>query len=77
VPPGPAPEGGGTKTRARARKRCDIREELLWRARDVFDWIRTGKLRIRINHELPLAKAGQAHRLLESRQTTGKILLIP
>ncbi|HEX9639892.1 MAG TPA: quinone oxidoreductase, partial [Candidatus Krumholzibacteria bacterium] len=53
------------------------REELLGRARDVFDWIRSGKLRLRIDRELPLARADEAHRLLESRQTTGKILLIP
>ena len=53
------------------------REELLGRARDVFDWIRSGKLRLRIDRELPLEKASEAHALLESRQTTGKILLIP
>jgi NADPH2:quinone reductase len=53
------------------------REELLWRAREVFDGIRSGALRLRIDRELPLRDAAEAHRLLESRQTTGKLLLIP
>ncbi len=53
------------------------REELLWRAHDLFDWIQSGRVRVRIDRELPLAKAAEAHRLLESWQTTGKILLIP
>ena len=46
-------------------------------ASDVFGWIAAGKLKVRVFRELPLAKAGEAHRLLESRQTTGKLLLIP
>jgi NADPH:quinone reductase len=53
------------------------REELLWRARDVLGWIAEGKLRLRIDRVLPLRDAAEAHRLLESRQTTGKILLKP
>ena len=46
-------------------------------ASDVFGWIAAGKLNVRVFRELPLAEAGEAHRLLESRQTTGKLLLIP
>ena len=46
-------------------------------ASDVFGWIAAGKLKVRVFRELPLAEAGEAHRLLESRQTTGKLLLIP
>jgi NADPH2:quinone reductase len=53
------------------------REELLWRAEDVLSWIREGKLRLRIDRELPLRDAAEAHRLLESRMTKGKVLLIP
>ena len=52
-------------------------QELLWRSSEVFAWIEAGKLRLRIDRELPLRDAAQAHRLLESRQTTGKILLEP
>lgn len=52
-------------------------DELLMRARELFDWIRSGKLRLRIDRELPLGQAAEAHRLLESRSTAGKLLLIP
>lgn len=53
------------------------REELLWRARDILGWIAEGKLRLRIARVLPLREAAQAHQLLESRQTSGKLLLTP
>ena len=53
------------------------RDELLWRASDVFTMIADGKLSLRIDRELPLGEAAEAHRLLESRQTAGKVLLIP
>jgi len=53
------------------------REELLWRAGDVFDWIGSGKLKLRIERTFPLAQAAEAHRDLEGRRTTGKVLLIP
>ncbi|HEY8417787.1 MAG TPA: quinone oxidoreductase [Limnochordales bacterium] len=52
-------------------------EELAWRAGELFDWLRTGKLRLRIDRTLPLKEAAEAHRLLESRATAGKLLLIP
>lgn len=51
-------------------------EELRWRASELFEAIRNG-LKIRIDRELPLKDAAEAHRLLEGRQTAGKILLIP
>lgn len=53
------------------------REELLWRAGEIHTWILDGVLRLRIDRELPLADAAEAHRLLETRATRGKLLLIP
>jgi NADPH2:quinone reductase len=53
------------------------REELLARAQAVFTWHRIGKLEVRVDRVLPLAEAAAAHRLLEGRQTTGKLLLEP
>lgn len=53
------------------------REELLWRAGELFDWIGSGKLKLRIERTFPLADAAEAHRQLEGRKTTGKVLLIP
>ncbi len=52
-------------------------EELQRRAEDVLGWIAEGKLKINIGLELPLAEAAEAHRALEGRRTTGKVLLIP
>ncbi|HTU03861.1 MAG TPA: quinone oxidoreductase [Candidatus Sulfotelmatobacter sp.] len=53
------------------------REELLQRSGEVFAWIRAGRLKVRIHETLPLREATQAHRLLEGRKTTGKLLLAP
>ncbi|HYC88946.1 MAG TPA: quinone oxidoreductase [Thermoanaerobaculia bacterium] len=53
------------------------RDELLWRAGEIFEQVAAGRLNVRIDRELPLSRAAEAHRLLESRQTTGKLLLIP
>ena len=52
-------------------------EELRARSSDVFKMIAEGKLKLRIEHTYPLADAAQAHRDLEGRKTTGKLLLIP
>jgi len=52
-------------------------EELQKRAGAVFGMIRAGKLKLRIEHIYPLSQAQQAHRDLEGRKTTGKLLLIP
>jgi NADPH2:quinone reductase len=51
------------------------REELEWRTSDLFRWIGEGKLKINIDKIYPLAEAAQAHRDLEGRKTTGKLLL--
>lgn len=53
------------------------REELVERSAAVFAMIAAGKLKLRIEHTYPLAEAQRAHRDLESRKTTGKLLLIP
>jgi NADPH2:quinone reductase len=52
-------------------------EELQQRAGDVLNMIASGKLKLRIEHLYPLREAQQAHRDLEGRKTTGKLLLIP
>jgi len=52
-------------------------EDLQRRAGAVFGMIRDGKLKLRIEHVYPLGQAQQAHRDLEGRKTTGKLLLIP
>jgi NADPH2:quinone reductase len=53
------------------------RTELLARSGAVFGMIASGKLKLRIDHSYPLAEAQQAHRDLEGRKTTGKLLLLP
>ena len=53
------------------------RDELVARAGEALDWVREGKVALRVGHEFPLAEAAEAHRQLEARQTTGKVLLIP
>ena len=52
-------------------------EELVMRAGDVLRWVADGSLKLRLEHSYPLADAAQAHRDLEARKTTGKVLLIP
>ena len=52
------------------------RAELSKRANDLFDWMRAGKLSVRIDRTFPLANAADAHRALHSRATKGKILLL-
>jgi NADPH2:quinone reductase len=54
-----------------------LREELLERSSQVLGWIRDGVLKLTIFREMPLAQAAEAHRMLEARQTAGKVLLIP
>jgi NADPH2:quinone reductase len=53
------------------------REELEWRANDVLQSIANGEIKLRIHKVYPLAEAAQAHRDLEGRKTTGKLLLKP
>jgi NADPH2:quinone reductase len=51
------------------------RAELERRAADIFGWVASGKLKVRIGHKYKLEDAAQAHRDLEGRKTTGKVLL--
>jgi NADPH2:quinone reductase len=53
------------------------REELLSRANDLFGWIADGELKVAIDATFALTAAADAHRYLEGRNTTGKVLLLP
>jgi NADPH:quinone reductase len=53
------------------------RDELLTRSRDLFVWMESGRLQVRIDRTYPLADAAAAHRALEGRETKGKVLLLP
>ncbi len=53
------------------------RDALLDRAGEVLDWVVSGELSVRIGARYPLADAAAAHTALQSRQTTGKVLLVP
>jgi len=53
------------------------RAELVARAGEVLSWVKSGTLKVRIEHEFSLAETAEAHRALEARKTTGKLLLIP
>ncbi len=53
------------------------REELEKRSGDVLGRVKSGELKLRVEHVMPLSEAAEAHRQLESRATTGKMLLIP
>jgi NADPH2:quinone reductase len=64
-------------TRPRLGDYCATRLELLWRADDVLGWIAADKLKVRIDRTYRLAEAAQAHRDLEGRKTSGKVLLLP
>ena len=64
-------------TRPSLAHHCANREELLRRAGDVLNWVKSGKLKLRIERTYPLSEAGQAHRDLEGRGTAGKLLLKP
>jgi NADPH2:quinone reductase len=64
-------------TRPTMKDYTATREELELRAGDVLRGVSEGSLKLRLEHNYPLAEAAQAHRDLEGRRTTGKVLLIP
>jgi NADPH:quinone reductase len=72
-------ENGGSLylTRPSIRHYTATRQELLERAREIFDLITEGRLRVRIGGRYPLEEARRAHEALEGRRTTGKLVLIP
>jgi NADPH2:quinone reductase len=53
------------------------REDLEQAAAELFDMVRTGKVRVEVSRTWPLAQAAEAHRALEARQTTGSLVLLP
>ena len=62
-------------TRPGLNQHIATREELLERAEAVFNWLQEGAMKLRLDRVLPLAEAAEAHRALEARETSGKILL--
>jgi NADPH2:quinone reductase len=56
---------------------CSNREELEWRAGDIFQWLQSGRFKLHIDKVYKLSEAGQAQTDLASRRTTGKLLLVP
>ena len=62
-------------TRPRLTDFVSTREELLWRSGEVFSMIEAGELDVHIHARFPLDRASEAHRALESRATSGKLLL--
>ena len=64
-------------TRPKLGDFISTRDDLEARTRELFDWMGAGELDVRVGLRVPLADAAEAHRRLESRATTGKILLIP
>ncbi len=71
------PKGSLYVTRPSLGAYTSTRDELEWRAGDIFRWLADGKLKLRIDRTFPLGDAAESHRALESRKTTGKVLLIP
>jgi NADPH2:quinone reductase len=53
------------------------RSELLRRSGELFAWIQAGEIEVLIGHRWPLAETAEAHRALEARGTSGKVLLLP
>ena len=70
-------KGSLALTRVNLGNHIATREELLARANDVLNWTTSGKLTLRIGGSFPLAQAAEAHRQLEGRATTGKLVLVP
>ncbi|HEX2254428.1 MAG TPA: quinone oxidoreductase [Thermoanaerobaculia bacterium] len=69
--------GSRTLTSASLADYAGDRDEMLARAEDVFRWFRERRLEVRVDRVLPLARAEEAHRALEGRETSGKVLLTP
>ena len=72
-----APRGSLFLTRPKLAHYTLTRTELLGRAEALFTLLRQEQLRVHVAQRFPLAQAAEAHRLLEGRQTSGKVLLVP
>ena len=70
-------KGGLFVTRPSLAQYTATREELLWRAESLFTWIGQNNLSVRIGGSYKLSETDQAHRDLEGRKTTGKLILLP
>tara|TARA_Y100000758_G_scaffold251568_1_gene187927 strand:+ start:1614 stop:2582 length:969 start_codon:yes stop_codon:yes gene_type:complete len=70
-------DGSRFLTRPSLGDYTSTRDELLQRANEVLAWVGSGELKLHVSQTLPLEQAVEAHRQLEGRQSTGKILLTP
>ena len=77
IDPAEALTGSAYLTRPSLGDYTANREDLLSRGGDVLGWAASGELKVRIGGTFPLAEASEAHRQLEGRLSTGKLLLIP
>jgi NADPH:quinone reductase len=71
------PKGSLFLTRPGLNQYMATRDELMSRMRDIFAWLASGTLKVRIGHVFPIAEARRAHEELEARRTTGKVLFTP
>ena len=69
------PKGSLYLTRPSLAHYIATRDELVWRAGDVLGLVGNGTLQLRVDDTFPLDRAGDAHRVLEGRKTTGKLLI--
>ena len=69
------PKGSLFLTRPSLAHYIATRDELAWRAKEVLDLVASGQLTVRIDASYPLDRAADAHRVLEGRGTTGKLLI--
>ncbi|WP_334123975.1 quinone oxidoreductase family protein [Glutamicibacter sp.] len=69
--------GSLTVTRPKLADFLTSQQEMHWRFGDMVGWVATGKIDVRIGAQYPLSEAGAAHTALESRATTGKVILLP
>ena len=80
VPPldfGKALKGSLFLTRPSLMPYTAKRENLVATAKDLFDIVLSGKVKIEVNQRYPLREAAQAHRDLEARKTTGSVVILP
>ena len=71
------PKGSLYLTRPGLPHYTATREELLWRAGDVLNWVAENKLKVRVDRVYPLKEAAKAQQALEGRETSGKVILQP